>query len=213
MKSFRVGLCLVAMMGMATVAQNQEQRPQGGLGAQAGGEQRPPVIPRVPRDRIEVIQANAYWRMGDQEDRWFDDGDFPRAIQLLRLHLDMFPMDYDVATNLGWLLESTEQASEAVIIYKRFLELNPNDPDGALPLAQYYMLKSREYDKIPPLLEPAIKMTPPPHSNVFRILANAYDRTGKFEDSLRVWEALLKVDPSDETAKRNRDRVKAKIGG
>ncbi len=148
--------------------------------------------------------------MARQVDVWFKEGDYPRLIQLLRFRIEVYPNDYDLATDLGWMLQNVERRPDALEVYRRYAKLNPNDPDGPFPEANYYF-QQKEYDKVPPLLEPTLSMKP--HPNSYRILAHAYERSGKLQDSKRVWELYLSRHPDDETAKNNLKRVIGKIGG
>ena len=79
---------------------------------------------------------------------------------------------------LGWMLENIEEWTQAEGTYKQFMKENPADPDASYPLANYYFMK-KQYEKVPALLEPAIKMARKPHPNSFRRLAHAYERMEK----------------------------------
>lgn len=148
--------------------------------------------------------------MARQVDVWFKEGDYPRLIQLLRFRIEVYPNDYDLATDLGWMLESVERKTDALEVYRRYAKLNPNDPDAPFPEANHYF-KLKQYDKVPPLIEPSLDKRP--HPNSYRILAHSYERSGKLKDSKRVWELYLSRHPDDETAKNNLKRVVDKIGG
>ncbi len=162
--------------------------------------------------RMKYLWSQIRDRLQQQNDIWFDVGDFPRCIQTLRLMVVVYPGDYQNATNLGWLLESIEEDDEALSVYIRYRNQNPEDPDGAWPEANFYFQK-KAFAKIPSLLESAIKRRPAPHPNTFRTLAHAYERLGLLKDSKRVWEALLALTPNDGAAKRNLERVNSKISG
>jgi tetratricopeptide (TPR) repeat protein len=160
--------------------------------------------------RDEAIWSYVQARMDQQIDVWFDDGEFPKAIQALRFENGIFPHDYEVATNLGWMQENVEDYASATTTYERYLRQNPKDVDAPLPLAQLYF-RQKQYAKVPPLLTSAIKRTPPPHGNVWRILAHSYDRLNELEKSRDVWKAYIKAVPGDEAAKANLRRVEDKI--
>jgi len=160
--------------------------------------------------RMQVIWEAFDDRMNTQTDIWFDDGEFPRVIQAVRVMYALYPNDYEIATNLGWMLENIELDEAAIEIYRDYARNNPKDPDATYPEAQYYY-REKQYEKVPDLLEPAIKMDPKPHPNAFRTLAHSYERLGKLEDSRRVWQAMIKLHPDDEPAKNNLRRVEGKI--
>ncbi|RYG34407.1 tetratricopeptide repeat protein [bacterium] len=164
--------------------------------------------------RLDAIWDASYNRINSQLDVWFDDGDFPRAITLLKSQRELWPKDYEVATNLGWMQENIQMYGEALNTYQRYRLENPEDPDRALPEAQLYFSSAQfkrdpsGYDKAIALLEPNVGS--PAHPNVYRILANAYERTKRFEDSARVWKIYLGKNPNDPAAKNNLARVEKK---
>ncbi|HRK21413.1 MAG TPA: hypothetical protein PLX06_06375 [Fimbriimonadaceae bacterium] len=160
--------------------------------------------------RLNAIWRHVYDRMEKQNDAWFDQGDFPRCIQSLRLMNSVFPTDYESATSLGWLLESTEQYDEALIAYIKFGKDNLGHPEGPYPEANFYFMR-RLYAKVPALLEPTIKQKP--HPNSYRILAHSYEKLGLLADSKRVWDTYIELSPDDGAAKNNRARVEKKIKG
>lgn len=170
------------------------------------------AAPEDPRQdaRMSAIWDAAHNRMGETMDVWFESGDYPRCIQLLRVMYASDRKDYETATNLGWLLESTDAYDEALAVYVQYRRENPGDPDGPFPEAHFYF-KRKAYTKVTALLEPSIRMKP--HSNSFRILAHSYERMGLLSDSARVWNEYLEVQPNDMAAKNNLRRVEGKIRG
>jgi len=146
--------------------------------------------------------------MAQQCDYWFEDGDYPKAVQLLRFRFELHPHDYEIATDLGWMFENVEEPVRAIQVYQTYRKNNPQDPDAALPEASYY-LRKRMYDKIPPLLQPALSRNP--HPNVYRTLAHAYERMERLKESESVWVTYLKRYPNDGAAKNNLARVRKKL--
>lgn len=158
--------------------------------------------------RIDAVWTAAYNRMNQQSDVWFENGDFPRVIQLLRFQRAAFPRDYEVTTNLGWMLENVEEREEATKVYDRYLAENPQDPDAALPLAQQAFLK-KDYTRAAAIA--SRHLSPQAHPNLWRIAANSYDRLGQFAKSRDTWIEYLKHHPDDLAAQRNLARVTEKI--
>lgn len=161
----------------------------------------------APR-RVDAIMDFANDRLSSQIDAMFDDGDFPAVIALLKVQAEMYPQDYDVWTNLGWMQENVEAWDAALATYVRYKRQNPNDPDAALPEANFYFMR-KLYAKVPPLMEPAIKGKC--HANAFRILARSYEKQDMLKDAVRVYKALTLRDPNDGAAKANLKRVEDKI--
>lgn len=160
-------------------------------------------------DRTAAILEQMDSRFANQIDVLFDDGDFPASIQLLKFQAEMFPSDYEVWTNLGWMQENVEAYDAALATYVRYKRNNQGtDPDAALPEAMFYFNRHL-YAKVPPLMEPVIKGKC--HPNAFRILAKSYEKQGMLADAVRVYRALTIRDPNDGAAKTNLKRVEAKI--
>lgn len=161
-------------------------------------------------DRVAAIWSYAQNRIDRQVDVWFDAGDFPATIQMLKVSSELNPHDYDIVTNLGWMQENVQQYDAAAATYEMYRKNNPQDADNSLPLAQYYFMK-KKYDKVPALLEPSMKVKGHPHPNVFRILAISYERLGKLSDAQRVLKHYIAVAPTDGQAKLNLARVERKL--
>ncbi|HVT10665.1 MAG TPA: hypothetical protein VHE55_00230 [Fimbriimonadaceae bacterium] len=155
--------------------------------------------------RIQAIWDAAQDRIARQTDAWFKAGDYPRTVQLLRLHYSLDPTNYENGTNLGFMLENVEEYDQALAVYIQLRTTNPGEPDDAWPEANFYF-KKKAYAKIPPILEPTIK-DHDPHPNNYRTLAHAYEKMNMLVDSKRVWELYLSKHPDDLAAKANLDRV------
>lgn len=156
------------------------------------------------------IMEAAYWRMNQQKDAWFEDGDFPAAIALLSVEVNWRPYDYQAVTDLGWMYGNIERKDLELTTYILFKERYPKDPEAYYPEAEFYY-KLRKYSQVINVLEPTVLMPKKPHANTYRILAHSYDRVGRYQDSLRIWDLYLALEPDDAAAKLNRDKVKSKI--
>lgn len=166
-------------------------------------------ISTAPQDRTAQVWQFAEQRAQRQLDIWFKNGDFPRCVQLLNFRAKLFPSNYVISTDYGWMLENIDEAPRALQEYVRFRKQNPADPDGAYPEANYYFMR-KQYDRVPPLLEPTLAKRP--HPNSYRLLAHSYERLGKLSESARTWRALLARTPDDGAAKNNLSRVEKLLG-
>lgn len=160
------------------------------------------------QDRVDEIWTHATNRLADQLDQTFEDGDFPFVISMLRVSFADEPKNYDVATNLGWMLENVREWRQAEDFYKQFLADNPGNPEAAYPLGFFYYMRKQHVDAIK-VLEPTLKNAV--HPNTYRVLAKCYEREKKYSEAIRVWELQIKKWPSDLPAKANIDRVKKKM--
>jgi hypothetical protein len=181
-------LCLLGVAGAASAQQATEQQ------------------------RLDSIWYAATNRISQQSDVWYKHGEFLPCIQLLKIETTIFPYDFDSVSTLGWLQGSTNDEAGELATYVNFRRSNPDDPDGPYLEAEYYY-KKKLYAKVPPLLEPLLKMPQHPHPNIYRELAHCYEDMNLLADSKRVWEALLVVVPTDDAAKQNLQRVEKKLKG
>src|SRR5437660_1077756 len=91
--------------------------------------------------RVDAIWETAENRMRHQIDVWFDNGDYPRCIQTLKLLAKADPADYETQTDLGWMLENVERYDEALAVYVHYRKSFPSLPDAAFPEANFYFMK------------------------------------------------------------------------
>lgn len=179
--------------------------------AQAGSPSAPTQIERAKAEqdlRIQSIWYEVNERIVRQQDVWFEDGEFPTTVQLIKFQAEIYPDNYDIWTNLGWMQENIEEWDDALATYIRYRRENPTDPDGALPLGEY-LGRVKLWSKIPEVLEPAIKGRC--HPNCYRLLARSYEKQGMFTDSIRVLKQFIARDPNDGAAKLNLSRVEKKL--
>jgi tetratricopeptide (TPR) repeat protein len=160
------------------------------------------------KDRVDAIWDAAYDRIYTQADTWFDQGDFPRCCQILKFEMVLRPGDYDTATNLGYLLESTDQNDEALVWYRKFEIDNPSFPGAQLPRGNL-LFKLHKYNESIAVLKPKYQKFP--DQNVDRILAQDYMRQKLYKPAIEVFQFHLKHFPRDETAKRHLAYAKAQI--
>lgn len=158
--------------------------------------------------RIDAIWQAASARMYDQNDAWFEQGDYPRIVQLLRYMHSLWPTDYDTATNLGWMLENIDRTDEALALYIAYRKDNPNLYIAAFPEANFYF-KNKLYSKVPPLLEPHLGLHA--SANMFRLVAHSYEKMNLLKDSMRTWEKYIALAPGDLAAKQNEARIERKL--
>ena len=166
----------------------------------------------VQPDRTETILRLVRERASQQHDIWFELGDYPRAVASLKLLHELFPHDYALVTDLGWMQENIEQYGDAISIYVSYRKAWPDDPEAYFPEAQFYY-NERLYAKVPAIIEPSLKLATRPHPNSYRILASSYEHMGLYADSLRIWDLYLSFAKNDGQAKVNRAKVERKRTG
>ncbi len=160
----------------------------------------------LPPNRIVLATSQFLTR---QADNWFEAGDFPAAISVLRYQYSLAPTNEEAVTDLGWMLQNVGRLQDAEALYKRFASDAVDNPDRALPLAQFYALVTREPRKVITLLEPLINEKV--HPNNLRLLAKSYERIDDFKNAVRIYRILVERFPEDLTAKRNLELALRKL--
>jgi tetratricopeptide (TPR) repeat protein len=155
------------------------------------------------KEREEAIWNYATNRLINQQNEWFQVGDYPACISILGIEAEKWPGDYEIWTNLGWMEENVQDWDAALATYVDYRKRNPKEPDNTLPEAQYYFMK-KQYAKVPDLLEAAVKRKC--HPNNYRLLAWSYEHMKKYTDAVRVWDIYLATGAKDPAAVRNRGR-------
>lgn len=160
---------------------------------------------------VNEIVLSARNRISQNNDVWFRDGEFLPVIQSQNVLAEVNPHDEESWSNLEWMYFNISSIDMQWLVCRRFRQQNLNYADGPYYEAKLFYF-NKSYAKVPALLEPSLKMTPPPDGNVFRFLAHSYEKMGYYEDSLRVWDMYLKGNPKDSQAQKNRDKVAKSLG-
>lgn len=160
------------------------------------------------------IEKVIYSRLGVQRDQLFEDGEYPMIVASLEYEAQAYPHDYETVTNLGWMLGNVERYDQELAIYLSYHRSNPENPECAYPLGQFYFLKKNYVDALR-ILKPSLSLKTKPHANSYRLVAQSYQRLGLWQQSLDTWNLYLKLAPDDEAAIRNRNRAaeRVKAGG
>ncbi len=161
-----------------------------------------------------LIEGAFQARLTSEVSQLFDDGDFPRATQIITVQTRHWPDDYERATDLIWMHGNMEHRSQELGEAARFRILNSGDPDAWYPEAQVHFL-DRAYAYVIPIMAQAAKISRetgrPLQPNGYRILAHSFNRMEMYAQSLAVWDEYLKLAPNDEAGKRNREGVARRL--
>lgn len=143
-------------------------------------------------------------------DQCFHAGLFEECTTILRVMSGMHPGDAQISDDLVYMLGNVDRHGEALAEAIRFHKQNPKSLLGTEQLARYYFMR-KLYTKVPPILQavPVKSRT----LNVSLMLGRSLEEIGLLKKSLDVWEARLKLFPSDPSAKRHIERLKKKIAG
>lgn len=144
-----------------------------------------------------------------EADWWWHRGVYDQVIRANDVVTFLDPTAVEQYTNSAWLLWSMGRVAEAIGEYHRCIRQNPDDPHGYYYLGTYYLQHGQPAQGLP-YLQKAVDLEPEdPLSR--RALAHCLEKAGRLEDALAQWEAILKINPTDGAALRNRDRVQKMI--
>ena len=129
------------------------------------------VLSQPSQDRLNEIWDNVDNRVIRQLDLWFDAGDFPKSVGLLKVEYAYSPDDYEVVTNLGWMLENLERMDEAKDTYMEFSKEHPKNGNAIFPLGFYYYMK-RDFKTAIQILEPSVELNPGPNTVTLSAFGN-----------------------------------------
>jgi hypothetical protein len=155
----------------------------------------------------QIISATDEYVIG-HVDRQFVDGFWEEILPLLRWRREIYPTDYDVVTDLGFLLTSGKKVEEALTLYRQYERDVPTDPDRFLPRGGLFYLQK----KWPQVIEALVPTRGTPcHPNNLRMLAKAYEETGDLKNAEATFAEFVKRFPNDGPAKKNLERVRGKL--
>jgi tetratricopeptide (TPR) repeat protein len=172
-----------------------------------------PKIVTASEGTATAARLNEIWdhidnRFIKQSDLWFERGEFPSCVALLKVQSAYTPDDFEIVTNLGWMLENIDRYPESRDIYLDFGNRHPMIGDAMYPLGLSFFSK-KEYQNAINVLEPTLAKNVGP--NTYRTLARAYEMLKKPNDAIRIWELELKKFPGELSATANIKRVKLKM--
>ncbi len=184
---------------------------QGGVEPPKFGEQDTSVSRSNRMGQIETAFQN---RLSAEVGQLFEDGEFPRAVEVLTVQSRHWPDSYDRATDLIWMLGNIEDRPRELGEAAWFRTKNADNPDAWFPEAQVHFF-DRSYAYVVPILARAAQISRangrPLQPNGWRLLAHSYDRVGLLPQSLSTWDEYIRLAPDDLAAKRNRERVAQKL--
>jgi pentatricopeptide repeat protein len=102
-----------------------------------------------------------------------------------------------------------EMTNEAEAVLMDLYRNNPKNADASFPIAHFHFRRSNYLETVR-FLAPSIQMSPRPHPNTYRTLALAYERLGRLEEAIKVWDLMLSF-MEDGAAVNNRERVRRKL--
>ena len=127
--------------------------------------------------------------------------DYDNAVKITDSALKQAPLNYNLLTTKGYLLSMRQNYTEAIRLYKKSIELNRENTDGYVRLADtYFQLK--DYISSVNTLDIGLKYNP----NDYVLLNNqGYSLfvMGKYTEAMECFKSSLSINPDFSTAKVN----------
>ncbi len=103
------------------------------------------------------------------------------------------PDEAAIPKALGFMLMASSHLEQATTVWQDFVKAHPDDPDGALNLAQC-LLQSKQYTQSVAALEPAAAKNPA-RVDLQRLLASSYAQAGQGEKAGVIYRKLAEQNP------------------
>jgi Flp pilus assembly protein TadD len=142
--------------------------------------------------------ANPLNDLLDEAQRDIDAQNFEGAVAPLQKFIAEEPGVAFAHFQLGYAYTALKRSEEARVEYERTIALDPKMPEAYLNLGLLF-LDRHEYAAAVAPLSKAVDLLPA-QSRPRSLLAVAQDRSGDEEGAAKTFEAVLRLDPSDETA-------------
>lgn len=142
-----------------------------------------------------------------EADHWWHDGDYEQSIRCQQTALFYEPDNVDGFTTVAWLQWSLGRHGQAVSTYRQAIAANPQSWEAAEALGLYYARHHQREEAVVYLRRAAELGSPPLHR---RQLGHVLEALGRFDEASGVWNDILKLDPNDQIARRQLERLSAR---
>jgi len=144
--------------------------------------------------------STAYFELGSVHQM---RGDVDGAIEFFKKTLDKNPDHSRALTELGLSYLTKERYAEALEVLERAVALDPKSQSAQNHLS-FACVRLEEYERALEIMRKLVRGTPRSMLWQRLNLGTAYDHTGRFEESERCYEFVLRHEPSNFAAHWNR---------
>lgn len=156
--------------------------------------------------RVELILDDIVDKLLIVSDAHWHKGEYNHIINLNRMILTGRPDLVDAYANTGWLLWSMNRDAEAVAIFEKGLQANPNTYFMYDELGQYYFIRKKDFAAAAKYYAQAVKFKDA-KPQTWNALARSYEKSGQLEKAEAAWEKAASF-PNNVSAKPNLERVR-----
>jgi tetratricopeptide (TPR) repeat protein len=177
--------------------------------APAAAKKRSGTQRAVRTPQAEAILDDIVGRIWDRADWYWHEGRYEERVALDRLVIRMEPRFIDPYGTAGWLLESLGRDAEALELYRQAVTVAPERWETHHDLGMYHY-QHKDYPAAAAAFRRATQCAEPP-AYVWKMLAHAYERSGRLDQAVATWEAAARVAPDDPAVEVNLRRVQARL--
>ncbi len=146
-----------------------------------------------------------------ESDWWWHKGNYDQCVRCNDALTFLDPSAEDSYSNSAWLLWSGGHHTEAIGVYHRCIEANPQSNHGAFYLGFYYFQHGLHVEA-EPYLRRAVTLRPG-DDIARRAYAHCLEKLGRPTEAIAQWEALLQLKPNDGAAVLNLNRLRSIVVG
>lgn len=140
-------------------------------------------------------------------DEFWHQGEYRWCIAMLGVITELDPHDTEAFGNRGWLLWNIGENDTAEAVLKKGISLNPKSHELYYDLGMHYY-KLQRYDDAIRTLKTAQPLGLPDVG--WKLLAHSYERSGRLDECIAVWEELEKMGTGDPSVEFNLSRLRNK---
>ncbi len=154
-----------------------------------------PQVPKAPMPPMGPAPAPA-----------LDPVETGSKIQALKDIVKKDPKNLAALVELGNLYFDTNQAKEAIEVYRQYLAIKPDNADVRTDLGIMYR-KTGEFDKGIEEFKKAAQIDPKHVNSRYNIGIVLLHDKGDIKGAIKAWEDYLKVDPNSERGQRIKSQL------
>ncbi|MCS7253019.1 MAG: tetratricopeptide repeat protein [Armatimonadota bacterium] len=164
-----------------------------------------PSLPFTHRSHgANVVRDQAIDILWLMSDRYFHVGDYDSAVRMHYGSIALDPQFVEAYSVAAWLLDSMDRTDEALSLLKRGFSINKFSYQLPFDIG-FILSRHKKFEEAVKWYELAAQLPAP--FWVKHALARAYERVGRLEEALKVWQMRLDESPDDPVVKRNYERV------
>lgn len=186
---------------------------------------RPVATPPVLSPEAQLAESREFFfsLLTSKIDDYWHRGDYDDAVRLLEAQIELDPRWIEAYASASWLRWSQKRFSEAEAFCRQGIAANPKDYRLYFELGRMYFRTAKPgslYQKNPAQARQlyqqasqqlALAVARGAPGEVARLLADAYDKLGRYAEARKVLEKILHEKPGDTLARAHLERLK-KIG-